>query len=161
MVVASDVKHVAAKFRAFLTERGAEVLKPTSEWELIRFNCAAGVAIVYTDARGRTTFTGESLAAWNAFCSSGAWKAGVAKTRKKRSPVVQTLLDRDGDCCFYCWKVMEPTDQSVEHLVPVVHGGPNHISKLALAHRHCNAAARHLSAMEKIRRRERAKPVGA
>lgn len=161
MIYDTDVKKAAAKFRAFLSERGAEVLKPTSEWELIRFNCAAGVAIVYTDSRGRTTFTGESLAAWNAFCNSSAWSAGVATKRKKRSPVVQTLLDRDGDHCFYCWKVMEPTDQSIEHLVPVVHGGPNHISNLALAHRRCNAAAGHLSAMEKIQRRERAKPTGA
>ena len=158
---ATDIKKASTKFRAFLTERGAEVLKPTSEWELIRFNCAAGVAIVYTDARGRTTFTGESLAAWNAFCTSGAWSAGTAVKRKKLSPVIQTLLDRDGDSCFYCWKTMDSTDQSVEHIVPVAHGGPNHISNLALAHRRCNAAAGHLSAMEKILRRERAKPTGA
>ena len=158
---AEDIKKASAKFRAFLAERGAEVLKPTSEWELIRFNCAAGVAIVYTDARGRTTFTGESLAAWNAFCASSAWSAGTASKRKKLSPVVQTLLDRDGDRCFYCWKAMDSTDQGVEHIVPVAHGGPNHISNLALAHRRCNAAAGHLSAMEKILRRERAKPPGA
>ncbi len=161
MVTASDIKKASAKFSAFLTERGAEVLKPTNEWELVRFNCAAGVSIVYGNARGGTTFTGASLAAWNAYRSGGAWSAGVAKKRKKRSPVVQTLLDRDGDRCFYCWKAMSATDQSVEHIVPVAHGGPNHISNLALAHRHCNAAAGHLSAMEKIRRRERNKPIGA
>jgi hypothetical protein len=161
MFAASEIKKASAKFRAFLSERGAEVLKPTNEWELIRFNCAAGVAIVYTDARGKTTFTGESLAAWNAFRSSSAWSAGVAKKRKKLSPVVQTLLDRDGNHCFYCWKVMESADQSIEHIVPVAHGGPNHISNLALAHRRCNAEAGHMSAMEKILRRERAKPNGA
>ncbi|CAJ0698666.1 HNH endonuclease [Ralstonia holmesii] len=158
---AEAIKKASAKFRAFLTERGAEVLKPTSEWELIRFNCAAGVAIVYTDARGRTTFTGEALAAWNAFCTSGAWSAGNAVKRKRLSPVIQTLVDRDGECCFYCWKPLQHLDLSVEHIVPVAHGGPNHISNLVLAHRSCNAAAGHLSAMEKILRRERAKPTGA
>jgi 5-methylcytosine-specific restriction endonuclease McrA len=46
---------------------------------------------------------------------------------------------------------MSPT---IEHLVPVAHGGPNHLSNCFLAHKRCNAAAGTLSAAEKVRLRD-------
>lgn len=143
-----------AKFLEWLVARGAQVLHPTNEWELVRFDCATGVAIIYANAKGGTTFTGQALAAWNAFKSGTSWSAGVRGRRTKTGPLIRTLLDRDGDRCFYCHAPTSDDDRSVEHLVSVAHGGPNHISNLVLAHRACNERAGHLSAMEKVRMRE-------
>lgn len=151
------VEGARPKFIEWLVARGAQVLRPTNEWELVRFDCASGVAIVYGNSKGGTTFTGEALKAWEAFKSNGTWSAGARTRRVKLSPVVRTLLERDGDRCFYCFGHTSDADRSVEHLVPVAHGGPNHISNLVLAHGACNQRAGHLSAMEKIRMREQAR----
>lgn len=35
-------------------------------------------------------------------------------------------------------------------VVPIAHGGPDHISNMVLAHRKCNEEAGHLSGREKI-----------
>ncbi|WAL81342.1 HNH endonuclease [Pandoraea sp. XJJ-1] len=142
------------KFIEFLIARGAQVLRPTNDWELVRFDCAKGVAIIYGNSKGGTTFTGEALRAWNAFKFSHAWSAGARTARRKMSPIVATLLERDGDRCFYCNGHTTETDRTVEHLVAAAHGGPNHISNLVLAHAACNQRAGHLSAMEKIRMRD-------
>ncbi|AZY49614.1 HNH endonuclease [Bordetella avium] len=152
-----QVEAARPKFLEWLVARGAQVLRPTSEWELVRFDCASGVAIIYSNAKGGTTFTGQALAAWTAFKSNGAWSAGVRTRRVKLSPVIRTLLERDGDRCFFCHEHTSDDDRSAEHLVPVAHGGPNHISNLVLAHRACNARAGHLSAMEKIRIRDQSR----
>ncbi|MCI2809352.1 HNH endonuclease [Eoetvoesiella caeni] len=156
MVSKSTITKKQIKFREFLCSRGAQVLLPTSEWELIRFDCSAGVSIIYCNAKGDTKFTGAAQSAWNAFVSNGSWQAGTKQRRKKLSPLTKTLLERDGNLCFYCRWSMTDGDRSIEHLVPVAHAGPNHISNLVLAHQLCNAAAGHLSAMEKIRLRENA-----
>ena len=143
------------QFRNFLVARGAQILVPTNEWELLRFDCAASISIVYATAKGNTTFTGSANAAWDSYKSRGKpWTAGVRTKKIKLSPMVQTLISRDGDHCFYCHLAMISEDRSVEHLVAAVHGGPNHISNFVLAHALCNARAGHLSAMEKIRIRE-------
>ncbi|WP_026641146.1 HNH endonuclease [Bordetella petrii] len=143
-----------AKFIEWLVARGAQVLRPTNEWELVRFDCATGVAIIYGTAKGGATFTGGALKAWEAFKGNHAWDAGVRGKRVRMSPLIRTLLERDGDRCFFCLGHTSDDDRSAEHLVPVAHGGPNHISNLVLAHGACNRRAGHLGAMEKIRIRE-------
>jgi len=141
------------QFLAWLPARGAEVLKPTSEWELVRFRSGQGVSIIYTNATGKRTFTGEALAAFNAFKSSQHWRGAVATKRRQSSSVlVRTIRERDGDLCFFCQRFMPIGEESVEHLVPATAGGPNHITNLFLAHQNCNAKAGHLSAPEKINR---------
>ncbi|CAJ0719441.1 hypothetical protein LMG6871_02867 [Ralstonia edaphis] len=147
-----------ARFEAFLTERGAQILQPTNEWEVLRFKTSRGTSIVYRNARDGLTLTGESMTAWTAFETSGPWRASPAPKkrvsgREKTLPLVNALLRRDGSACFYCGKDTTEDDRSLEHLVPRAHGGPNHLSNLVLAHRKCNTDAGHLSVMEKIRRR--------
>jgi len=148
-----------SKFEAFLVERGAQILQPTNEWEVLRFKTSRGTSIVYCNARGGITPTGESLKAWEAFEKSGPWRASPAPKKRvsgrdKTAPLVNALLRRDGIGCFYCWKETTDCDRSLEHLVSLAHGGPNHLSNLVLAHRKCNSEAGHLSVMEKIRIRE-------
>lgn len=144
-------------FREFLIARGAQVLEPTNEWEVVRFRAGSATAIVYTNAKGGITADGVALAAMNAFIGGGKWTAGVSTPREKtikRPADVRALLTRDGDRCFLC-RLPLGEDITVEHLVPVVHGGPHHIANKALAHKACNLRMGHLSLMEKIAMREK------
>lgn len=148
-----------AKFEEFLTARGAQILQPTNEWEVLRFRSLKGVSIIYRNAQDGLTFTGDSAEAWNAFTENLSWRGAKATKRmKKAAPALAAVLSRDGDECFYCMKPTNDEDRTVEHLVPVAHGGPNHLSNFVIAHRKCNNRVGHMSAMEKIRIRERNRP---
>lgn len=143
------------KFKEFLTARGAEILKPTNQYEVLRFRAGDTVSVVYTGRRG-ITMTGDSGAAYEAFSKNGKWDAGIRTKAQvhNRSVRVRTLLHRDGDKCFYCLKQMEPGKETLEHLLSMAHGGTHHLSNLVLAHGQCNLNGGHLSVMEKIKKRE-------
>lgn len=143
-------KNRVAAFRAFLTAHGAQVLNVTSEWEVVRFKAGEITSIIYRNKVNKLTFTGDALKAWDAFRGNHSWRAVSPTRRRPNNPVISTLLARDGDECFFCIGKMPEGFESVEHLVAVTHGGPNHISNFVLAHRDCNARAGHLSASEKI-----------
>lgn len=148
-------------FEAWLAARGAEVLAPTNEWEMLRFRTGRGVSIVYRKGNGALTWTGEAKVAYDGFLKpqgdNGSWRGADRSTRRsKSSPTCKALRERDGDACFYCHQPVAVEDESIEHLVALTHGGPDHIANMVLAHRTpCNAEAGHLSVMEKIRLRER------
>lgn len=149
-----------AKFEAFLTARGAQILQPTNEWEVLRFKTSRGTSVVYCNSKGGITLTGESDKAWADFEKNGPWRGAPAPQkrqtgREKTLPLFNALLTRDGAKCFYCDIDTSEDDRSLEHVVPIAHGGPNHLSNLVLAHRKCNSDAGHMSAMEKIRLREK------
>lgn len=148
-----------AKFEEFLTARGAQILQPTNEWEVLRFRSSVGVSIVYRNAQDGLTWTGNSAEAWSAFAKGQPWR-GTPKTKslKNVDAKERAVLARDGAECFFCWKATTDGNRTLEHLVARTHGGPNHLSNLFLAHRKCNAEAGHLSAVEKIRIRERNRP---
>jgi hypothetical protein len=151
------LKQVTGKLPAlkdWLAARGAEILVPTNEWEVLRFKSGSSTGIVYKNARGEITTQAAATAALKAFFGGGSWSAGVATKRASKQVNVRALLDRDGDRCFLCGLPLGE-DITRDHLVPVAHGGPNHISNLVLMHMKCNSAAGHLSAMEKIQMRER------
>ncbi len=152
-----EIETRAPVFHAWLSARGAQVLEPTSVWEVCRFKTNVGTSIIYKNKTGRLRFTGEALIAWTAFTSGGSWRAAPATKRKlKSAPMCRSLRERDGDMCFYCQKIVEIEDESIEHLVAITHGGPDHIANMVLAHRApCNAEAGHLSVMDKILRREK------
>lgn len=144
-------------FKEFLAARGAQVMVPTNEWELIRFVSGEGTSIIYTNKEGGTTFIGEAMKAWTAFKTNNTWRATPATKRIRRSSVtLQTIRKRDGDLCFYCQQPVSVADESEEHLVALTDGGPQHISNKFLAHRICNSDVGHLSAVEKIRIRDAA-----
>lgn len=141
-------------FRAWVVERGASLIDTTNEWEVIRFKTGTSTAVIYRTKTGALTYTGGAKAAMTAFMGRGDWRAMPATKRAKprggRNPVFATLRRRDGDLCFFCLLTVEQEVESIEHLVAVTHGGPNHISNFVLAHRQCNADAGHLSAMAKV-----------
>jgi 5-methylcytosine-specific restriction endonuclease McrA len=139
-------------FRAWLQACGASVMEPTNEWELFRFKGDNGIAVCYSSKRGSVTFVGDAQIAWDAFTYQRPYRANPATTRRRKpaSPIIRTLRKRDGDLCFFCQRFVSAENETQEHLVAVTHGGPNHISNLVLAHKHCNAKAGHLDAVSKI-----------
>jgi 5-methylcytosine-specific restriction endonuclease McrA len=87
-------------------------------------------------------------------------RSGIQRTYKKGllARHKQNLIRRDGLLCFYCGEQESKRARdfrfTVEHLIPVAHGGHNAIENLALAHAICNEEAGSLSVMEKIKLRE-------
>lgn len=152
-----DMKKLDA-FKKWLVERGAELIVTTLEYEVLRFRTnRPGVSIVSVNKKGIFKFVGECEEAWIAFCSQMSWTAGtvVVKRRKHHSHLLyKTLIERDGDLCFYCGLPLNRDFVSIEHLLPVTHGGSNHISNLVLTHKCCNNRVGNLSVSEKVRYRE-------
>jgi hypothetical protein len=138
-----------AAVEARLKERGAEILAPTNPYEVLRFRTSKGVGVIYRGKRGET-WNAEALAAREVIDSGTGSLAPVAvKGRRRDKGTVDALLSRDGEACFFCGRALDG-DITVEHLVPVAHGGPNHVSNLFLAHAACNQAAGHMAAPEKV-----------
>lgn len=146
-----QITRQAANFRNWLSANGAQVMEPTNEWELVRFKAGDETGIIYAKASGDITFTGPAGEAWQAFKGAHSWRAAPAtKRRQKGAPVCRALRARDGGHCFFCLFPVAVEDESVEHLVPLTSGGPDHIANKFLAHKVCNGRAGHLSAVEKI-----------
>jgi 5-methylcytosine-specific restriction endonuclease McrA len=143
------------RFLARVTELGGEVLAPTNEWELMRFRTKFGVGVVHFNRRSIRTWNEPARQVRDHVENQCPGKLGVQKVhgRRKGKASFNALIGRDGSDCFFCARPLDD-DITVEHLVSVAHGGPNHLSNLFLAHQACNASAGHLSAPEKIRMRE-------
>jgi hypothetical protein len=145
-------------FKTWLRRHGAEVLPPTNPYELVRFRARGGTHIIYQRANGMTSMAGFAEECLRAFDAGTRIDMGQAKT-VRNSPskyLKQSLLDRDGRECFFCLGEMPNEDMTVEHLVPIHKGGPNHQDNMALAHRACNQKADNLPLMAKIKMRESA-----
>jgi len=149
----SEFEKKQPQFVDWLKAAGAEILESTNEWELLRFKAGDVTSIVYTNKRRSITCTGDACIAWESFCEGKSWKAiKPTKPKGERSSVLcRTLRARDGDNCFFCAKTVTVAEETVEHLVPRCHKGPNHISNYVLSHGRCNGKAGYLSAMEKVR----------
>ncbi len=145
-------------FQAWLSENGAEVLASTNPYEVVRFRGEAGVSIVYrNDGTRPHKMVGQAADAWAAFCQGRTMRFNPSvPIRAKADPVVRTLLERDGNACFYCTSVFtDITPPTREHLLSRTHGGPDHIANQALACGPCNRLAGHLSLVEKVKLRDR------
>lgn len=155
-------------FKAFLAERGCDVLAPTNKYEALRFKRAGRTNVVYRKANGRFTLVGTDIdLAVAAFTSverkgRGGHKVTMiippaveARRAKLRgSAVHKALLSRDGDRCFYCGRKLG-NDQSREHLVAAANGGTDRLDNLVLAHHACNAKAGELPLIDKIKLRDK------
>ncbi len=140
--------------RKFVKERGAEILKNTNEYELLRFKSKNITGIVYTTKNSKWTFTGEAKNAWDCMKNKKPWEGENKKKRKPMSVLHKSILERDGDNCFYCSKELLE-DATIEHLLSVNCGGNNHINNLVLSHYECNKKAGHKSIIEKVLLRDK------
>lgn len=144
-----------ASFRDWLSERGAEVLEPTNTWEVLRFRANGETSVVYRNKQNRLRFTGESREAYSSWRGDRRWRGNERTDRRQLTPLHRTIRERDGDACFFCGEELADGEATVEHLVALTHGGPNHVSNIVLAHEGCNAEAGNMSVAEKVRMRER------
>ncbi|HEY9279507.1 MAG TPA: HNH endonuclease [Eoetvoesiella sp.] len=159
----AKIRRLKPKFEQFVTDRGGEVLAPTSEWELVRFKANGLTAIIYRKATEQVTFSGGAKTAFDAFLRQKPWSAGNKTKRKKgnQSVVIQSLIRRDGRQCFYCGLETPDEDASVEHVVPLNAGGTDHMANKVLAHQLCNSEAGHLSVIQKVKLRESKRAANA
>ena len=138
------------EFTEWLRQQGAEVLAPTNPYELVRFRARSAVHVVYTGRRG-ISMGKFARDCFDVFNRGGSVNMGLTATQ--RSYAIKhkaALLERDGDGCFFCLKAMPSDDMTIEHLVPVHKGGPDHQDNMALAHAACNQAAGNLPLRRKI-----------
>jgi hypothetical protein len=152
----SNPKKIAA-FITWATAQGAEQQALTNEWEILRLRVPGGVAIVYRNKKGARTpneLAEKLIAAWE---FGHPLPCPPKRTNARRGSLDErTIRQRDGSNCFYCLLPVPENNATIEHLVPAAHGGPNHLSNKFLAHGTCNTKAGHLSAVEKIKIREKA-----
>lgn len=71
----------------------------------------------------------------------------------QRIRLINLLLERDGNLCFYCHEVVQDSI-SIEHLHSISNGGRDTFDNLRLTHRYCNTKVGDLSVESKIRIRE-------
>lgn len=154
------------RFKIWLEARGSEVRATSNPYEVARFTTPEGVGVVYRNAGNSiSAWTGGADSAFIAFLDNAPWRA-IPKPVRRGSNAnrhrLATLLERDGNECFYCGGLMAPKgeaanpgdEMTIEHLCSVTHGGPNSIANEALAHSRCNAEAGNLSVVQKVRLRE-------
>ena len=151
-----EKKMKLAEFKIWLARQGAEVLAVTNPYEVLRFRAKAAVHVVYTGRRGTTLpiFVTQCLTAFEMGTSMDMGLVAVARSfgAKFRAAIVE----RDGRGCFFCLNPMREDDMTLEHLVPVSKGGPNHMDNMVLAHQACNQRADDQPLIEKIKMRENA-----
>jgi hypothetical protein len=154
-------KRQMTTFKKFLVESGAQELRLTNEWEVMRVQVDDKTLILYKNKSGRLAWPEALKEAWAAFKSGGQvkWSGYAGKvSRRKRTPVkMQTIAERDGNECFYCAILPENDDPewfTMEHMLDTSKGGGNHVHNLVLACGECNQAVRHMSVAEKCRYRE-------
>lgn len=150
-----EFRKVWPKFSAWLITRGSALISVTSHYEAARYLTDEGIGIVYFNSAGRiTTWMNGADRAFIAFKTGADWRAvekvkrGTSKARKN----FKTLADRDGPNCIYCGAGLAVDTATIEHIVPLSAGGPDHLSNKALACRECNQAVGSLPAAQKIAR---------
>lgn len=150
------MKVLDKEFAKFIVSRGAELLEPTNEWEVLRFRSRDGIGVVYKNKYDNRTYSGTAIEAIKAFkANNPSWNIEKTK-RKQMTDKVRQLLTRDGGAyCFYCGKMTTEENRTVEHILAIGEGGNNALGNLALACDTCNFRARNLSVVEKIKLRDK------
>ena len=146
-------------FSKWLSERGAVMIAPTNEWEVIRFESDQGIGIVYKSGKGRLTFSGDAKRAFEHFEAKRQIPlapVGGRRGRKKRE-MIEFIAQRDGWGCFYCEEALSVETATREHLVPVAHGGSDHVGNIVLGCEPCNKRMGDLALVEKLRIRDKMK----
>ena len=153
-------------FTAWAIAQGAEQQALTNPWEVLRLKVEGGVAVIYKNKSDGRTFNDLAKKLHSAFLAGESMPCAPKRARRNRNRKrfeidVRTIRGRDGNECFFCGIIAPDNNCSIEHLVPVAHGGPDHLSNKFLAHHTCNQKAGHLSAAEKIRMRDQMRAATA
>lgn len=151
-------------FAAWLAENGAEVGIPTNPYEVVRYRAfwdgsqKAITHLIYTKESGLLTYTGGSKAHYEAFLAGDhlpdtqaeATEGKRVRRVKNTAAIRAQLLARDGDCCWFCGKLLAAAESNVEHLIAISQGGTNALANLILAHNECNTKAGNMPVHKKL-----------
>jgi len=137
-------------FIRWLKAQGADVLTPTSQYEFARFRAHGELHIIWRNKREQISSLEFGQKCLEHFTRGAGLKMGFSTGRKTIPQKIKVqLMNRDGADCFFCQRPLGD-DVTIEHLVAVARGGPDHTDNLALAHDVCNRSAGNMSLMEKI-----------
>jgi len=82
-------------------------------------------------------------------------KADMSQRRRARLAGAPTeridrdvIYDRDGGKCQICGKHVKRSEMSIDHIIPIVYGGPHLMSNVRLAHIRCNKVRGHRGAAQ-------------
>lgn len=131
-------------FSTWLQGQGAVIHEPTNPYEVLRFDAVNGIALVYRKQNGALTWTGNAMAAWQAFrAGKDTWRPSAKVTRatkgaRRRNAAVRCLANRDGLTCIYCGAPLTEETATIEHIVPLSQGGIDRMVNMALACADCN-----------------------
>lgn len=145
------------KFRAWLIRNGAQILDPTNEYELLRFQSRQGIGIIYRNKHGMVSHISKVAKTLLDSCEAGRDVPCSPEKPSRRSmsrEMLEIVSSRDGWHCFYCAELLTPETATGEHLCPKAHGGPNHPSNVVLACEPCNQDAGNLPIVHKLALRE-------
>lgn len=136
------------KFIKWLTDRGAEILPATNEYELIRFK-AREVGVLYKSGKTSNNYTQHTI---ECFKKNKAWWGKPKQVGRKSNYQKEKrhILERDGKACFYCGELMKVKDISLEHLIPLSMGGKNELSNMVLCHESCNNEVGNMPIYKKV-----------
>lgn len=146
-------KEISRKgFEAWLRAQGANVIAVTNQYEFARFRARGALHIVYRRINGAFSAEEFGMECLSAFQRGGNIAMGFTTPRRNLGHAIRaTLIERDGDACFFCGEVMDQADTTIEHLVAKARGGPDHTDNMVLAHEKCNQAIGAMPLIDKIR----------
>jgi hypothetical protein len=141
------------QFAKWLVSCGAEVVAPTSDWEIIRVIAKGETAVAYRNKRGDQSWPGMLADAWAARKSGFQPQLGNPQKalRGNKKARLYELADRDGWGCWYCSRELDELTATIEEICPRQIGGPIHIGNQCLACPECNQKAANKSVVEKVR----------
>lgn len=143
----------AEKFEAWAEKNGGIIVAITNPHEWSRFKAYNRTFVIYTGKkRGMTFSCPDAQHIYENFENSKSLRLANKPARyDKDKAVIERIIKRDGNTCFYCNEEFDDKRPStLEHFVARSHSGPNHISNYGLACRGCNNLAGNLSVAEKL-----------
>lgn len=134
--------------KKWLQDRGCEILPNTNEFEVLRFK-GKETGVFYSSGKTSNQYANK---AYIAFKTNSYWNGGPVNIGRKSDYKKEkiNLLERDGDCCFYCGKPLGD-DITIEHLIALSSGGRNVLANMVLAHQKCNNEVGNKPISEKIK----------
>ncbi len=140
------------KFSSWIYARGANLIPPTNEWEVLRFQTERGIGSIHKNKQGKLHFNAEAELTFYAYFAKHSWRAfpSAGRPNKFLLSLKTQLAFRDGWTCCYCQTALDETTATLEHFLSLTHGGTNHIANLGLACQLCNQAAGNLPVRQKL-----------
>lgn len=136
------------KFSKWLTDRGAEILPVTNQYEALRFK-GREVGVLYKTGKTSGRYTDHTI---ECFLKNKSWwgKPKTVARKSKYDKEKKALLERDGPDCFYCGKPLGE-DITIEHLIAISSGGKNTLANMVLCHEECNTKVGNKPVSEKVK----------